>query len=201
MGFGLLRVLNDDVVDPSQGFGAHPHKNMEIISIPLHGSLRHEDSEGNKTVIEAGEVQIMSAGTGVTHSEYNHSSERPVNFLQIWIIPKELDIAPRYGQKKFVSADRKNKLQFIVNPKGCNLGGLEINQDAYLSLANLDRESAVSYEFHHKDHGVYVFVLEGQVTISDETLMEKDAMGITGTSSVLITADRDVQMLLIEVPL
>ncbi len=145
MNFGLLRVLNDDIVEPSMGFGTHPHENMEIVSIPLTGSLKHRDSTGNTHIISAGEVQIMSAGSGITHSEYNNSSSDDVNFLQIWVLPKEKDITPRYDQKILDAAKRKNRFQILVAPN-VSEESVWINQDAWFSLADIEADQQVTYE-------------------------------------------------------
>lgn len=200
MGFGALRVINDDQVAPSQGFGTHPHSNMEIISIPLSGALKHEDSEGNQAVIKNGEVQLMSAGTGVYHSEYNNSSKENVNFLQIWVMPKEQNIRPRYDQKAFDLDSRKNKFQTVVNPIGKGLGGVEINQDAYFSLADLDKGKNLKYKSHGTAQGQYLFILNGKVEIDSQTLETRDAMGITNASEFEIIAKENTQLLLMEVP-
>ncbi len=200
MGFGLLRVLNDDTVAPGMGFGAHPHDNMEIVSIPLAGALAHKDSTGNEKTIQTNEVQIMSAGTGLTHSEYNHSKTEPVKFLQIWVFPKERDIAPRYEQKAFNPADRQNKLQTVVSPnKGSE--AIWINQDAWFTLGSLKQGFSEVYKLHNTTHGVYAFVLEGEVEIDGEKLSKRDGMGISDTSSIEIKADGDAELLLMEVPM
>jgi quercetin 2,3-dioxygenase len=177
MRFGLLRVLNDDRVAAGEGFGQHPHDNMEIISIPLQGSLEHKDSMGNQTVIRPNEVQIMSAGTGVRHSEYNHSKTEEVKFLQIWVFPKERNIKPRYEQKLYPHEERKNKLLTVVSPDH-NVGSLWINQDAYFSLTDLDEGKSLNYKINKKGNGVYIFVLEGTIEAGGETLNKRDGMGI-----------------------
>lgn len=198
--FGLLRVLNDDHVEAGMGFGTHPHDNMEIISIPLKGALAHKDSTGNEHVINTGDVQIMSAGSGLYHSEYNASKTDEVNFLQIWVFPKERDIEPRYEQKTFDVNDRKNKFQTVVSPEKNN-GALWINQDSYFSLANLDKDSKVIYNIKHKGNGVYLFVLEGSIEAAGEKLEKRDAIGIEETDSVEIKAGANSELLLIEVPM
>lgn len=201
MGFGLLRVLNDDQVRPGRGFGTHPHNNMEIVSIPLSGSLRHKDNQGNEKVIKQGEVQIMSAGTGVTHSEYNNSEEEDVSFLQIWVMPKELNVEPRYDQKTFPREERKNKFQTIVNPVGKSRGGVEINQDSYFSRVDLDKDKGINYEIHELGSGVYVFILDGEVSVGGEKLNKRDAVGISNVENFEIKAHKQSEVLLIEVPL
>ena len=201
MGFGLLRVLNDDEVVGGAGFGTHPHRDMEIVSIPLAGALRHQDSEGNKTVIKSGEVQIMSAGTGVSHSEYNDSQEEAVNFLQIWVMPEKIGIKPRYDQMKFEASGRNNSFQTVVSPLGTDEGGVKINQQAYFSLLDLEGEKEVEYELHKPGHGAYVFVLDGDVQVGDETLSKKDGMGIEDAKSFKIAAAGYSRVLVIEVPM
>jgi len=200
MGFGKLRVINDDIVSPSKGFGTHPHNNMEIISIPLRGSLRHEDSMGSKHVIETGEVQIMSAGTGLTHSEYNNSDVESVNFLQIWILPKNMDIKPRYEQIRFESEKRKNKFQIIVSPEG-EEESISINQDVYFSLVDLDKDHSISYQLHNSNNGVYVFLISGSVMLGKNCIEERDGAEISNTSNIELLGHTDTQILCIETPL
>jgi len=199
MGFGKLRVINDDIVDPSMGFGTHPHENMEIISIPLRGCLRHEDSMGNQHIIEADEVQIMSAGTGVTHSEYNNSDVEPVNFLQIWILPKLRDIKPRYEQNRFDSANRLNKFQLIVSPDG-EEGSVSINQDVYFSLIDIDKDRTISYELHNSNNGIYLFLISGSMMLEEHCLEERDGAELSSISNVDLLATTDTQLLCIETP-
>lgn len=201
MGFGLLRVLNDDQVLPNKGFDTHPHRDMEIISVPLSGALRHKDSEGNETVIRHGEVQLMSAGTGVFHSEHNNSGHEAVNLLQIWVTPEKRGIAPRYDQRKFELDKRKNRFQTVVSPLDKNGEGIKINQQAYFSLIDLDSNKNANYEVNEPGHGTYIFVLGGEVEIGAETLLSRDAIGIEGTDSIPIVAKKDSQLLLIEVPM
>ena len=181
------------------GFGTHPHDNMEIVSIPLTGDLEHKDSTGNTKVIRSGDVQIMSAGYGLTHSEYNHSKTDLVNFLQIWVLPKKRDIEPRYQQITFDPADRKNKLQTVVAPDDDK--ALWINQDAWFTLTDLDKDAAIDYKLHNAEHGVYAFIIEGGVTIGTESLNKQDALGVSGVESLSIKANQDSQVLLIEVPM
>ncbi len=198
--FGLLRVLNDDIVQPGEGFGTHPHDNMEIISIPLKGALAHKDSTGNEHVINTGDVQIMSAGSGLYHSEYNASKKNEVNFLQIWVFPKERDIEPRYDQKSFTAEERKNKFQLVVSPDKDN-GSLWINQDAYFSLVNLEKGKDVSYNINKKGNSVYLFLIDGSITAAGEKLDKRDGMGIEDTNEVAISAREDSELLVIEVPM
>jgi redox-sensitive bicupin YhaK (pirin superfamily) len=198
--FGALRVINDDVVAPGAGFGTHPHRDMEIISVPLDGALRHRDNLGNVHVIRAGEIQVMSAGTGIAHSEFNDSQTAPVNFLQIWVMPKFRGIAPRYGQQPFEPAGRRNRFQLAVSPDGAD-GSLAINQDAWLALADLDAGGQVNYSLHTPQYGLYVFVIDGRVTIDGDRLDARDGMGIRDTAEVSITAVDDARVLVIEVPM
>ncbi|WP_420316179.1 pirin family protein [Ekhidna sp.] len=197
--FGMLRVLNDDIVTGGAGFPTHPHDNMEIVSIPLKGALAHRDSTGTEKVINTGEVQIMSAGSGLTHSEYNASKEDDVNFLQIWVIPKEKDITPRYDQKEFEVSKRKNKIQTVVSPN--DESALWINQDSWFALSNLDQDRSISYKPNKLGNGVYLFVLEGKVSIGGEELGKRDAIGITEINEFNISANENSEMLLIEVPM
>ncbi len=198
--FGMLRVLNDDFVDGGKGFGTHPHDNMEIISIPLSGDLEHKDSMGNTAVIRENDIQILSAGTGIYHSEYNKNQDKKVNFLQIWVFPKERDIKPRYDQKTFTPEDRVNKLQVVVSPikEG---EGVWINQDAWFSLGNLKKDFTTDYSLNLKGNGVYAFVLDGEVTIQGQKLNKRDGLGIWDIDSINIKANSDSQLLLMEVPM
>ncbi|MBK7649592.1 MAG: pirin family protein [Flammeovirgaceae bacterium] len=200
MHFGVLRVLNDDFVDGGKGFGTHPHDNMEIISIPLLGDLEHKDSMGNTTVIKQNDVQIMSAGTGIQHSEYNRNKEKKVNFLQIWVFPKVRNIDPRYGQLTFNPEDRINKLQQIVSPIK-NDEGVLINQDAWFHLGNLKSGFRTDYKIKQKGNGVYAFVLEGDVTINDQKLNKRDGFGVWDVDVLTIKADTDAELLLMDVPM
>jgi redox-sensitive bicupin YhaK (pirin superfamily) len=199
MHFGTLRVLNDDSVEPGRGFGTHPHSNMEIVSIPLEGALEHQDSTGVRQVIKDGEVQIMSAGTGVFHSEHNHSDSRMVRFLQIWILPREKDIKPRYGQKAFDPRERRNRFQVVVAPDGRD-GALSINQDAYFSLASIESGASASYSLHAPGHGVYLFLVDGRAEIAGETLEKRDALGVTGVTGVTVRSLERCELVCIEVP-
>lgn len=201
MGFGLLRVINDDQIAPGTGFGTHPHKDMEIISVPLSGALAHKDSEGNEAVITHGEVQLMSAGTGVFHSEYNHSENEDTKFLQIWVMPEKMSIKPRYDQKKFSPDDRKNKFQEIVSPMDKEGHGVKINQQAYFSLIDLDQNNEAEYKLKNPNHGVYVFLLDGKLNAADEALEKRDGLGVMETESFKLSAKESSRVLLMEVPL
>jgi redox-sensitive bicupin YhaK (pirin superfamily) len=204
MGFGTLRVLNDDIVEPGAGFGTHSHDNMEIISVALAGSMRHQDSMGNTYVIKQGEVQVMSAGTGVSHSEYNASDTEPLNFLQIWVLPKQTGIEPRYGQKEFTAAERNNEFQTIIAPDASpdiSNGALGINQDAWFSLADFAAGRNGTYRLKADGTGVYIFVIEGEIETAAGRLGRRDGIGIVETAAIEIEAIADSQLLIIEVPL
>jgi redox-sensitive bicupin YhaK (pirin superfamily) len=198
--FGMLRVLNDDFVAAGQGFGTHPHNDMEIVTIPLDGALAHKDSTGSKGVIYPDEVQIMSAGTGIRHSEFNHLQDGTSNFLQLWIFPNKKGHKPRYNQKYFDAAERKNNLQFIVTPEKKD-DNLWLNQDAYLSLTNLEKSKSLNYKIHTKGNGVYLFLIDGKISVGDDVLTKRDGVGIWDTEEFSITANEDSQILSIEVPM
>ena len=200
MHFGVLRVLNDDFVIGGAGFGKHGHDNMEIISIPLQGSLAHSDSTGNEGIISTGDIQIMSAGSGIQHAEYNASETDLVNFLQLWIFPKVRNIQPRYDQLSFSKEQIRNQLQHIVSATEKE-GTLLINQDAELYLGEFDISTAISHAVKSDNHGLYVFVIEGAVTIGDITLNKRDGIGIYDADSVLATVHEHSKILLIEVPM
>ena len=199
--FGMLRVLNDDIVKGGKGFGNHPHENMEIISIPLKGELEHKDSMGTSGVIRKNDVQLMSAGKGVFHSEYNKNADEPVNFLQLWIFPKYKDIAPRYDQKTFDPAGRENNFQEIVSPLESEGTGVKINQNAHLYLSNLTEGFEMTYQIKREGNGVYVFVLRGDLTIAGEILGKRDGIGIYEADSFEIVANTKSEVLLIEIPM
>ncbi|RYY67231.1 MAG: pirin family protein [Chitinophagaceae bacterium] len=199
--FGVLRVLNDDSVAAGMGFGKHPHDNMEIISIPLEGDLEHGDNMGNSTVIRQGDVQVMSAGTGVVHSEKNASSSNPVKFLQIWVFPNKRNVQPRYDQKSFSSEDRRNSLQTVLSPLGSEGGGVQIHQDAWFHLGRLDKGTELTYDLKDPSHGVYAFVLSGDIIVNEVLLNRRDGLGITDASTLTLKADSDAEILLMEVPM
>lgn len=199
--FGLLRVLNDDKVSEGRGFGTHPHDNMEIISIPLSGDLQHEDSMGTKSVIRQNDVQVMSAGTGIYHSEYNKNADQPVAFLQIWIFPKLRNIVPRYDQKMYDPALRKNHLQRIVSPMEDASDSVKINQDAYLHRLDLEVGKNIAYPVLREGNGVYVFVLDGSGTMAGEVLSTRDAIAVTDTEAFEISATTDLSLLFVEIPM
>ena len=199
MHFGALRVLNDDTVAGGMGFGKHSHDNMEIISIPLSGDLEHDDTAGRHEIIKEGDVQIMSAGSGIAHSEKNANYNKEVKFLQIWVMPKERNITPRYEQKSFPVADRLNKLQIVVAPN--NKEAVSINQEAWFTLGNFESGKEATYTLNNTANGVYMFVLKGAVSINDIALQERDGLGVSESDVLNINADTDTQFLLIEIPM
>ncbi|RYY85647.1 MAG: pirin family protein [Chitinophagaceae bacterium] len=199
--FGVLRVLNDDSVAPGMGFGRHPHDNMEIISIPLDGDLEHSDNMGNKTVIRQGDVQVMSAGTGVEHSEKNHNNDKQVKFLQIWVFPNQRNVQPRYDQKSFSLEDRNNRLQTVLSPLGSDGDGVQVHQDAWFHLARLEKGNELTYELKDPAHGVYVFLLEGDLFVNEILLNRRDGLGVTDAPSLQLKADSNAEVLLMEVPM
>jgi len=198
--FGVLRVLNDDIVEAGRGFGAHPHNNMEIISIPLEGDLEHKDSMGNVTVIKNGDIQVMSAGTGITHSEYNKNKDKPVKFLQIWVFPNQRNVKPRYDQITLNVKDRHNKLQQILSPSP-DEEGVWIYQKAWFHLGKLEKGFRTDYTIKAQNNGLYAFILSGEVTILDQKLKSRDGLGIRDIDKVSILADTDAEILLMDVPM
>lgn len=203
MQFGALRVLNDDSIAPKMGFGTHPHDNMEIITIPLSGILKHRDNMGQDwQPVLSGEVQVMSAGTGVQHSEINGSVEEALNLFQIWIIPNERNVTPRYDQKAFDTEDRKNKLQILVTSvTNQHEGSLKIHQDAVLSRIDLSKGTSFDYQVQSPNHGVYVMTIQGALQIGDDILQKRDALGVLETEKFTIKASEDAEILFIEVPM
>lgn len=199
--FGALRVLNDDTVAGGMGFGIHPHDNMEIISIPLSGDLEHRDDMGNTQVIRQGDVQAMSAGTGIQHGEKNKNHEHPVEFLQVWIFPNKKNVTPRYDQQSFSETDKHNNLLTVVSPVGTDDGGVQIHQDAWFSIGKFDENFTTSYSLKNKENGVYAFVIEGDVTINGEKLNKRDALGLVEVEELEITANSITELLIIEVPM
>jgi len=198
MNFGVLRVLNDDIIAPTMGFDMHPHNNMEIISIPLEGELEHKDSMGNVAIIKAGEIQVMSAGTGIYHSEYNKSSEKEGKFLQIWVFPNKKNVTPRYDQ--YILKNEKNVLQQILSPNK-DEEGVWIHQNAWFHLGNFDADKIVEYQLKNTENGVYAFVINGNITIEDVELQTRDALGIWNTNSLIFKTITETTILLMEVPM
>ncbi len=198
--FGALRVINDDIVDAGMGFGTHPHDNMEIISIPLEGDLEHKDSMGNVTVIKHGDVQVMSAGTGIFHSEYNKNRDQKVKFLQIWVFPNKKQVKPRYDQITLNVADRHNKLQQILSPNPDD-EGVWIHQNAWFHMGNFEKGWTAEYQMKAPGNGVYAFILKGDATINGQSLIARDGFGIWDVGGLSIMADSDLEILLMEVPM
>ena len=199
--FGALRVLNDDYIAGGMGFGTHPHDNMEIITIPLEGDLEHKDSMGNGTVIKHGDVQVMSAGTGITHSEYNHNKTKPVQLLQIWVFPNKRNVTPRYGQITLDVNERRNKLQQILSPNSDD-EGVWIHQDAWFHIGRFDQNFETIYTWKKQGNGVYVFVIKGDITVNGTALNERDGSGIWNTDTMTIQANSaNAELLIIEVPM
>lgn len=198
MHFGALRVLNDDTILGGTGFATHRHDNMEIVTIPMEGGLMHQDSTGQSGIITKNEIQVMSAGTGIYHSEWNAFADRITKHLQIWVFPKVHDIAPRYAQKSFLPEQFENRLQVVVAPDRAD--ALWINQDAYFSMGKFEKGKSISYDIQKKDNGVYVFLLEGRAKINDHTLHRRDAVGIYKTDKFEIAFSENSHVLLIEVP-
>ena len=200
MHFGVLRVINDDFVDKGKGFGTHPHNDMEIISLPLEGELEHRDSMGNGSIIRQGDVQVMSAGTGITHSEFNARQDQPVKFLQIWVFPREKGVKPRYDQVRIADLAKPNDFQQIVSPNPDG-DGVWIHQDAWFHLANFDKGVTKEYDVKKKGNGVYLFVIRGKAKVSTQTLNERDGYGIWDIGSFTLEALEDSEILLMEVPM
>ena len=198
--FGALRVLNDDSVAPGMGFGTHPHENMEIISIPLEGDLEHRDSMGNVAIIREGDIQVMTAGTGVMHSEKNHHTDREVKFLQIWIFPRQRGLQPRYDQMSIRDVERKNSIFQILSPSQDDQG-VWIYQDSWFSLGDFEEGHSESYELKKKNNGLYLFVLDGEVEAEGEILHKRDGMGIWDANAIGINSHSDSRILLMEVPM
>lgn len=200
MHFGALRVLNDDQVAAGMGFGTHPHDNMEIISIPLEGDLEHKDSMGTTAVIKNGDVQVMSAGSGITHSEYNKNKDKLVKFLQIWVFPNKKNVTPRYDQISLKEEDRHNKLQQIVSPSPDDAGAW-IHQNAWFHLGKFDKGVSKEYTLKAKGNGVYAFVLSGELNINGNKLGARDGFGIWDADKFSMKADSNTEFLLMEVPM
>ena len=201
MHFGVLRVLNDDLIDGGMGFGSHPHDNMEIITIPLAGAIAHKDSMGNSAVINAGEIQVMSAGTGVSHSEFNALEDVQLNLLQIWLFPNKKNVAPRYDQKTLDVAARHNNFKQILSPNADD-DNVWIHQDAWFSLGKFDADFETEYKIKKAGNGVYAFVISGEVTVNGQVLNKRDAIGIWDTDSISFKANSaDAEVLFMDVPM
>lgn len=198
--FGALRVLNDDIIGPGKGFGLHPHDNMEIVTIPLEGALEHKDSMGNIGVIKTGEVQVMSAGTGVYHSEYNHSHTDPSKTLQIWLFPKVKNIEPRYDQKSFNDVLKINNLTTLISPVKSE-DTLWLNQDATFSMGDFEAGKELVYDIKTAGNGAYIFLIEGSLKINGQVLNKRDALGVYDTSSITIETEAQSRLLIIDIPM
>lgn len=200
MNFGLLRVFNDDHIDAGMGFGTHPHDNMEIVTIPLNGSLQHKDSMGTSSIITNGEVQIMSAGTGVTHSEFNSSADEDLQLFQLWVFPKEKNIKPRYDQRKFDALDKVNTFTTVVSPNESD-NAMWINQDAFFTLGSFNINEKAEYKIKHPGNGAFVMIIEGKAEVDAEHLNKRDAIGIWETESIKFDFKDDTKLLIVEVPM
>lgn len=200
MHFGALRVLNDDWVAPGMGFGTHPHDNMEIISIPLSGDLEHRDSMGNRSVIKEGEIQVMSAGTGITHSEYNPNADREVRFLQIWLFPRSKNLTPRYDQKPIADLLQPNELSVVLSPNAQDKG-VWIHQDAWFSIGEFDQAAQLTYDSKKSGNGAYLFVLEGSVELEGHNLGRRDAIGVWNYEQMALKTSPGTRLLLMDVPM
>jgi quercetin 2,3-dioxygenase len=198
--FGVLRVLNDDIVAGGKGFGTHPHDNMEIITIPLEGAIEHKDSMGNGSVIHAGDIQVMSAGSGITHSEFNHYEDRVARLLQIWLFPNKKNVEPRYGQLSLDITRQNNRFQQIVSPDPED-EGLWIHQDAWFYLRRFEKDEETPYKVKLPENGVYVFVIKGEVVVNGQSLFTRDGLGISGVETVTFKSQADdTQILLMDIP-
>ncbi|MCV9932665.1 pirin family protein [Flavobacterium sp. LS1R47] len=198
--FGALRVLNDDTIAAGMGFGTHPHDNMEIITIPLEGDLAHKDSMGNTEIIKHGDIQVMSAGTGIQHSEFNPNADQQTKLLQIWLFPNKRNVTPRYQQISLNTEDRHNKLQQVLSPNPDD-AGVWIHQDAWFHMGNFDAGTTKEYSVKKEGNGLYAFILKGNVTINGQELNTRDAIGITDFKTVNIKANTDAEFLLMEIPM
>lgn len=200
MNFGVLRVINDDFVEGGMGFGKHPHRNMEIISIPLEGELRHGDNMGSSGIIKKGDIQVMSAGTGIMHSEENASDTQAVKFLQIWVIPNKTDVSPRYDEQNFESQLVPNQFLQILSPNADD-DGVWIHQDAWFNWGRFTEDRTIDYQFKKEGNGLYIFVLNGSVKVGDQLVDTRDGLGIWGINQVKIEVAHNSEILLMEIPM
>ncbi len=200
MNFGALRVLNDDTIAPGKGFGIHPHDNMEIITIPLNGDLEHKDSMGNVGAINEGEIQVMSAGTGVYHSEYNKNQDKPINLLQLWVIPKTRNVKPRYDQKSLREYKKTNAFYQVLSPNQDD-DGMWIHQDAWFHMGEFNQATEIKYITKKQGNGVYIFVIEGAFKVGDQQLNQRDALGVWEANKISFDAEPNSKVLLVEVPM
>jgi redox-sensitive bicupin YhaK (pirin superfamily) len=201
MNFGVLRVLNDDVIAAGRGFSRHPHDNMEIVTIPLYGDLEHKDSMGNGSIIKQYDLQHMSAGTGIYHSEFNPNQDKETRSLQIWMFPREAGIKPRYDQQSFLPSERINKFQCVVSPDPQKYGGIYVHQDAWFQMGNFAKGKKAVYEIQKRGNGVYAFVIEGKATINGQQLNKRDALGVWNVNALDIQFDEKSELLLMDVPM
>ena len=200
MNFGALRVLNDDTISPGKGFGSHPHENMEIITIPLKGDLEHKDSMGNSGIINEGEIQVMSAGSGIFHSEFNKNSDKSINLLQLWVLPKKQDVEPRYDQCSIEGLRKPNSFYMVLSPYPED-NVMWIHQDTWFHLGDFDKVTSIDYELKREGNGVYIFVIEGNFNVSNQKLNERDALGVWNTDIISFKAQPNSRVLLVEVPM
>jgi redox-sensitive bicupin YhaK (pirin superfamily) len=200
MNFGALRVLNDDTIAPGMGFGTHPHDNMEIITIPLEGDLEHKDSMGNVGAINEGEIQVMSAGTGIQHSEYNKNQDKSINLLQLWVIPNANNVSPRYDQKSIRELKKNNAFYQVLSPYTDD-DGMWIHQEAWFHLGEFDKITETEYQIKKNGNGVYIFVIEGSLTVVNQVLNKRDALGVWEADKISFVAQPDSKVLLVEVPM
>ena len=200
MNFGALRVLNDDTIAPGMGFGTHPHDNMEIITIPLEGDLEHKDSMGNVGAINEGEIQVMSAGTGIQHSEYNKNQDKSINLLQLWVMPNALNVSPRYDQKSIRELKKNNAFYQVLSPFTDD-DGMWIHQEAWFHLGEFDKITEIEYQIKKNGNGIYVFVIEGSLTVVNQVLNKRDALGVWEVDKIFFVAQPDSKVLLVEVPM
>lgn len=198
--FGVLRVLNDDIIAPGMGFGTHPHDNMEIITIPLSGSIRHEDSMGNSSVIKAGEIQVMSAGSGVFHSEYNASKSEPLNLFQIWLFTNKKNVDPRYDQMSLSELEKKNQFYQVLSPNKDD-AGVWVYQDAWFSMAKFDPGFSAVYGLKKSGNGIYIMVISGEVYIENEFLKSRDGIALTDFNEIKVSASTKTELLIMDIPM
>ncbi len=198
--FGALRVLNDDIVSPGAGFGTHPHDNMEIITIPLSGAIAHKDSMGNSSIIKTGEIQVMSAGTGIQHSEFNPSKDEELRLFQIWIFPNKRNVEPRYDQFEMDIQGMKNNFLQLVSPLKDD-EGTWIHQNAWIKIAKVDENTEIHYALNSKENGVYFIVIEGAISINNQILKQKDAIGVWDTDTIVLKSNSQSKILAIEIPM
>lgn len=200
MHFGVLRVLNDDKIAPGKGFGTHPHDNMEVITIPLEGDLEHKDNMGNGTIIKNGDVQVMSAGTGITHSEFNANNDADVKLLQIWLFPNKKNVEPRYDQISITDIKKENQFYQVLSPSKDDQG-VWIHQNAWFSMGKFNKQTKIEYQLHSRSNGIYAFIIKGDASIQGQELNQRDGFGLWETKAISVIAEKDSKILLMEVPM